>query len=98
MAFRHVHSTLVKRLKELNRAEEMGFYQSNPNYIFQLCDDIQALKTKEETMWKQRSRNDWLRDGDSNMKIFIVRLNQRNKQNFILGLEDENGMWVKDEG
>ena len=32
------------------------------------------------------------------MKIFIVRLNQRNKQNFILGLEDENGMWVKDEG
>lgn len=54
VTFGNVCSTLVKKLKELNRAKETGLYQSNPSCIFQHRDDIQALKIKR----KQRSQND----------------------------------------
>jgi len=40
-------------------------------------------------MWKQRSCNAWLKEGDSNTKHVHCRANQRNHQNLILGLEDE---------
>ena len=89
---------LEKKLKELHRAEEMGQYSTDRGCIGQLRDEIQALKNKEEVMWKQRSRNNWLKDGDSNTKYFHSRATQRNKHNYILGLEDDNGVWVEEDG
>ena len=59
--------------------------------------EIQQLKTKKEVMWKQRSRNAWLKEGDSNTKYFHCQANQRNRRNHILGLEDENGVWIEEE-
>ena len=59
--------------------------------------EIQQLKTKEEVMWKQRSRNAWLKKGDNNTKYFHCQANQRNRRNHILGLEDEDGVCIEDE-
>lgn len=47
-------------------------------------------------MWKQRSQNDW-RKRDRNTKYFHCRAKQKNHQNLIVGLEDDNGIWVEDE-
>ena len=48
-------------------------------------------------MWKQRSRNKWLKEGDRNTSYFHCRANQRNRRNLITGLEDDNGTWIEDE-
>lgn len=48
-------------------------------------------------MWKQRSRNAWLKEGDSNTRYFHCRANQRNWHNLVLGIEDEAGTWEEDE-
>ena len=63
-----------------------------------LREEIQRLKNRKECMWKQRSRNAWLKEGDSNSRFCHCRANQRNCQNFIVGLEDSDGVWREDEG
>ena len=62
-----------------------------------LRKEIGSLQSREECMWKQRARNTWLKEGDRNTAYFHCRANQRNKRNLILGLEDDNGVWVEDE-
>ena len=49
-------------------------------------------------MWQQRSHTDWLKGGDQISRYFHCRSNKRNKRNFILGFEDDNGVWTEDEG
>ena len=92
-----VQNTLAKKLKELSRAEKASLYTTTPDQIYKLCEEIELLKSKEETMWKQRSHANWLKDVDRNTRYFHYRANQRNKYNLILGLGDEFGLWVEDE-
>ena len=94
----HVRLSLAKKLKELKGVEERGLYRSDPTHVHQLLVDIQALMSKEETMWKQRSHVEWLKEGDQNTRYFHCRANQRNKRSYILGFEDEFGDWIEEEG
>ena len=48
-------------------------------------------------MWHQCSRTNWLKFGDQNTKYFHRRAIERNKRNFISGLENEQGVWVEGE-
>ena len=82
----------------MQNAEESDCYKTNLGQIYVLRDEIQKLKTREELIWKQRSRNMWLKEGDRNTRYFHCRAYQRNRRNLILGLEDEIGNWVEDEG
>ena len=43
-------------------------------------------------MWRQRSRNKWLRCGDRNTRFFHQSATQRRRQNFIESLQDNNGV------
>jgi len=81
----------------LSGAEEGVLYRSDPIRIYKLWDEIQKLKSKEETMWKQRSYVEWLKKGVRNIRYFHFRANQRNKHNYILGFEDEICNWVEDD-
>ena len=90
-----MRNTLAKKLKEFKWTKEEGCYVSNPGKIYKLRDEIQKLKYQEESMWKQRSCNAWLKEGDSNTCYFHCRANQRNLHNFISGLEDNAGVWVE---
>ena len=48
-------------------------------------------------MWKQSSKNAWLKEGENNTKYFHCRANQRSRRNHILGIKDENGVWIEEE-
>ncbi|KAL5571254.1 hypothetical protein UlMin_020851 [Ulmus minor] len=52
-----------------------------------------GLMHKEELYWKQRSRVNWLKDGDKNTKFFHRKASNRRFKNEILGVCDKNGCW-----
>ena len=93
--FGHVRSALKRKLEELKETEG-DCYRTNPGCIQMLRKEIGSLQSREECMWKQRARNTWLKEGDRNTAYFHCRANQRNKRNLILGLEDDNGVWIED--
>ncbi|PNX92710.1 ribonuclease H [Trifolium pratense] len=51
------------------------------------------LLKRQETMWRQRSRAVWLKDGDQNTKFFHNKASQRSKVNEIKKIKDEDGVW-----
>nr|POE98551.1 hypothetical protein CFP56_46459 [Quercus suber] len=62
------------------------------------CEEVVKNSWGDRMASSERSRNSWLKEGDSNSRYFHCRANQRNKRNFITGLENSAGEWVEDEG
>lgn len=59
-----MRNSLAKKLKDLSYVEEAGLYSTDSDQIEKLCEDIKMLKVKEETMWKQQSHIEWLKEED----------------------------------
>ena len=56
-SFGHVRNLLQRKLADLKPLEESDGYRRQPTQLQALRVEIQQLKTREEVMWKQRSRN-----------------------------------------
>ena len=57
--------------------------------------ELNDLLEKEEAYWLQRSRTEWLRDGDKNTTFFHAQVSQRKRRNNIKGLMDGEGNWCE---
>ncbi|CAL1387047.1 unnamed protein product [Linum trigynum] len=57
--------------------------------------ELQDLLYKNEQRWKQRSRMEWLKEGEKNTKAFHAKASERRKRNTIKKLQDEQGRVFK---
>lgn len=57
----------------------------------QLMSRISELLSREEVMERQRSRMDWLKDGDRNTSLFQAKSRARAKRNAITSLRRDDG-------
>lgn len=67
--------------------------QDNPSSIdgkeiIRIKNKINSMLMNEEIYWKQRSRIDWLREGDKNTKFFRFKASAGRRKNKIWGIED----------
>ena len=55
--------------------------------------EINEIQVREEIMWNQRSRALWLKWSDRNTKFFQATASQRWRKNWIVGLQNSEGVW-----
>ena len=58
--------------------------------------DLENLMEREEIMWAQKARSNWIIQGDRNTKFFQTVVKQRRARNRILQLKIENGNLTED--
>lgn len=59
-------------------------------------EDYKKWSLYEEVMWRQNSRELWLKEGDRNIKFFQKLANSHRRKNSLSKLRIE-GMWVTEE-
>ena len=87
--FGNICIELAQKRKQLLKAEGESMGGRGHTRVKALTKEIKKLMDKEEVMWHQRAKNDWLKFGDQNTKYFYYRATERNKRNFISGLKNE---------
>ena len=59
-----------------------------------IVENLVELYLRQEKMWRQRSRIQWLADGDKNTNFYHLRANMRRRRNKIEKLQASNGDMV----
>ncbi|GJZ02917.1 reverse transcriptase [Tanacetum coccineum] len=90
--FNAVFRAKVKRLEKLQKQPRYDSHREQQD----LQNEIKELYAREEIMWRQRSRIQWLKEGDKNTQFFHAQATSRRKRNNLLKLRTEDGRWVND--
>jgi exonuclease III len=61
-----------------------------------LMVDLEACREQEEILWRQKSRVQWLKEGERNTKFFHRAMTHRRYINRITQLEDDQGTPIRD--
>ncbi|KAL9669415.1 hypothetical protein QQ045_006962 [Rhodiola kirilowii] len=62
-----------------------------------LVSQLDEWRFREEIYWRQRSREEWLTEGDRNTRFLHAKASHRRKINTIEEIKDCSGIWLKDE-
>jgi hypothetical protein len=82
----------IKRLKErLAEAKESSLISGDSQGVRAIERELHEHFEREEIMFRQRSRVNWLHAGDRNTRYFQNRASHRRRKNTIKDLRDPNG-------
>ena len=95
-SFSSVRKKLEEKRVELNQAEAQSMRGAPSDRIPAIHRELESLLSKEERMWKQRSRTQWLQHGDRNTSFFHGCATNRHRRNKIVGLRNNDGEWHSD--
>lgn len=86
-------AALVRRLDGIYRS--MAVYPSQYLCTLEhtLMSEYCLVQEQEEQFWKQKSREQWLKDGDRNTHYFFMSTVTRRRRNKIERLRDDSGIW-----
>ena len=89
--FGSVRIKLAQLRKELEKVREQNIGCGPTRSERRLMKEISKLLSREEAMEKQRSRVEWLREGDRNTAFFQAKSKERAKSNRIVALNCPDG-------
>ena len=92
--FRNIKQQIRETEDQLKQAEANSMRGHDHAQVIILKEKLQILLAKEERVWKQRSRVEWLREGDQNTRYFHSKATQRRCQNYVYRLKNNSGMWT----
>lgn len=78
-----------RKLREINQVLiAYGFIEESKKKVDSLQQDLEDLYKHEEIFWKQKSRVEWLKEGERNTRFFHKSTMDHSSHNKILKLKD----------
>lgn len=97
LEFDHVSRMIAELQKKLEWLEKQPFSLELSTSLKTTRIELNCWLEKEDEMWRQRSRINWLQLGDRNTRFFHAKASAIFKKNLIDGLLDAEGRWQEDE-
>ncbi|GLT69878.1 hypothetical protein SLA2020_419920 [Shorea laevis] len=94
--FRNIPDRIKILQNELLSVRNGTAQDNNLRKMEALEKDLNDWQQREEVLWKQRSRVQWLKEGDKNTAFFHNKAFARRKKNHIAGLLDDRDILVSD--
>lgn len=86
-------SAKIDRLQKEISDISLNIHVSSWSVIMGLEVRLDCLMVEDKDNWRQRSRVDWLKWGDQNMKFFHLKASGWRARNVIHGLFNDKGDW-----
>lgn len=87
----------IKRLKLLLEELRGDPLRTEPSHVeLKINEQLIQMYHREEIMWRQRARLEWLVAGDKNTKNFHLRASIRRNKNMIKALQNSLGVEITD--
>uniref|UniRef100_A0A2N9G6K5 Reverse transcriptase domain-containing protein n=1 Tax=Fagus sylvatica TaxID=28930 RepID=A0A2N9G6K5_FAGSY len=88
--FRNIKQQIRETEDQLKQAEANSMRGHDHAQVIILKEKLQILLAKDERVWKQRSRVEWLREGDQNTRYFHSKATQRHRRNYVYRLKNNS--------
>lgn len=84
----------VRELKfELEKLQKQPFTAAVKENTRKIKLELEGVLDREEILWKQRAKMQWLAEGDRNTRFFHNKASHRTRVNEISGLFNDAGQW-----
>jgi hypothetical protein len=84
-------SNLMQQIQEIQKKENS---EENFKIEANLQSELNEWLLRNEVMWRQKSRETWLREGDKNSKFFHLSTVIRRRRNAINIIKSDGGEWI----
>ena len=86
---------LLTKIQEIQKAD---CTEENYRKEAHLQAELNEWLLRNEILWKQKSREVWLMEGDKNSKFFHLSAIIRRRRNSIDALKNDSEEWITDRG
>jgi hypothetical protein len=99
--FGSIHKRKADLMTRINGIQRRQQAEKNNKFLERLERNLQQelnlILKQEEAMWFQKSRSQWIKDGDRNTRYYHVKTVTRRRRNKIMMLRNEQNEWINDE-
>lgn len=96
-----IHCNAASKIKEIQHAIHLlrdTKCDNSGEKIQKLKKDLSEAYKSKEVYWQQKSRVQWLKEGDKNTAFFHISTSNRRRKNKISRLKRANGEWCETDG